>query len=127
MPFGLVNAPATFQRLMEVVLSGLARGVCHVYLDNVLVFGKTLEERNCHLGLVLERIRSAGLCLKPKKCHIARLSVDYLGHVVSATGIATDPTKVLAVATYPTPADLKSLRSFLGAPVLLQTIRSRFF
>ena len=68
MPFGLVNTPATFQRLMEVVLSGLARGICHVYLDDVLVFGKTLEEHNSCLSKVLDRIRMACLRLKPRKC-----------------------------------------------------------
>ena len=72
MPFGLVNAPATFQRLMELVLAGLARDGCHVYLDDVLVFGKTLTEHNCNFSKVLGRIRRAGLKLKPKKCNIAR-------------------------------------------------------
>ena len=71
MPFGLVNAPATFQHLMEVVLSGLARDSCHVYLDDVLVFGRTLEEHNSNLSKVLTRIREAGLRLKPKKCNFA--------------------------------------------------------
>ena len=73
MPFGLVNVPATFQRLMELVLSGLARNKCHVYLDDVLVFGKSLDEHN--LSGVLTWIRSAGLRLKPRKCDIAKLSV----------------------------------------------------
>ena len=67
MPFGLVNAPATFQRLMEVVLSDLARDVCLVYLDDILVMGKTFEEHMDHLKKVFERIRNAGLRLKPKK------------------------------------------------------------
>ena len=61
MPFGLVNAPATFQRLMEIVLTGLARDGCHVYLDDVLVYGKTLEEHNANLASVLTRIRKQGL------------------------------------------------------------------
>ena len=67
MPFGLVNAPATFQRLMEVVLSDLARDVCLVYLDDILVMGKTFEEHMDHLKKVFERIHNAGLRLKPKK------------------------------------------------------------
>ena len=67
MPFGLVNAPATFQRLMELVLSGLARDKCHIYLDDILVFGRTLSEHNQNLSLVLTRIRKARLKLKPKK------------------------------------------------------------
>ena len=114
MPFGLVNAPATFQRLMEVVLAGLARSSCHVYLDDVLVFGRTLEEHNSNLSKVFERIRGAGLRLKPRKCNFAKESVEYLGHVVSADGIQTDPQKLRAVNEYPTPSDVKSLRSFLG-------------
>ena len=96
MPFGLVNAPETFQRLMEVVLSGLARGNCHVYLDDVLVFGRTLEEHNANLARVFGRIRGAGLRLKPKKCEFAQESVLYLGYVVSADGIQTDPEKLRA-------------------------------
>ena len=99
---------------MEVVLSGLARDSCHVYLDDVLVFGRTLEEHNSNLSKVLTRIREAGLRLKPKKCNFAQESVEYLGHVVSAAGIRTNPTKLRAVEKYPTPANVKSLRSFLG-------------
>ena len=114
MPFGLVNAPATFQRLMEVVLSGLARTMCLVYLDDILVIGKTLEEHNVNLGKVLERMRSAGLRLQPKKCHIVCEEVQYLEHVVSGEGVRTDPKKLEAVKQYPTPTDVKTLRSFLG-------------
>ena len=114
MPFGLVNAPATFQRLMEVVLSGLARRVCVVYLDDVLVFGRTVAEHNANLTQVLERLRRAGLRLKPKKCRFALTEVEYLGHVVSAQGVRTDPKKIEAVERFSTPQDVKTLRSFLG-------------
>ena len=110
----LVNTLATFQRMMEVVLAGLARDGYHVYLDDVLVFGRMLEEHNHNLGQVLERIKRAGLKLKPKKCRIAQTSVEYLGHVVSAQGVQTDPKKVTAMEQYPAPSDLRSLRSFLG-------------
>ena len=96
---------------MEVVLSGLARDSCHVYLDDVLVFGHTLEEHNSNLSKVLTRIMEAGLLLKPKKCNVAQ---ECLGHVESAAGIRTNPTKLRAVEEYPTPANVKSLRSFLG-------------
>ena len=71
MPFGLVNAPAMFQHLMETMLSGLARGSCHVYLDDVLVLGHTVEEHNTNLTKVFSRIRGAGLRLKPNKCDFA--------------------------------------------------------
>ena len=75
MPFGLANAPATFQRLMEVMLAGLARKICLVYLDDVLVVGKTLEEHNQNLTKVLERFWKAGLRLKVKKCNFAQAEV----------------------------------------------------
>ena len=114
MPFGLANAPAAFQRLMEVVLSGLARGCCQVYLDDVLVFGRTMKEHNDNLERVFIRMRGAGLRLKPKKCAFAQRSVEYLGHVVSAEGIQTDSKKQQAVRDYPPPIDVKALRSFLG-------------
>ena len=97
MPFGLVNAPATFQRLMEVVLSDLVREACLIYLNDVLVMGKTLEEHNQNLRKVLEKFRGAGLRLKPKKCFFAKLQVEYLGHVVSAKGTRADPKKTKAV------------------------------
>ena len=114
MPFGLVNAPATFQRLMEIVLHGLVRHSCLVYLDDVLVMGSTIEEHNTNLAEVLDRIRRAGLRLKPRKCKFAQESVAYLGHVVTANGVETDPEKLEAVRSYPVPVDAKSLRSFLG-------------
>lgn len=114
MPFGLVNAPPTFQRLMEAVLAGLTRHGCLVYLDDVLVVGKTLQEHNENLARVLERIQEAGLKLKPEKCSFAQKEVEYLGHVVSGNGIQTDPKKVDAVRHFPTPVDVKTLRSFLG-------------
>ena len=114
MPFGLVNAPATFQRLMEVVLSRLAPSVCVVYLDDVLVFGRTMEEHNANITQVTERIRMAGLRLRPEKCRFAHSEVEYLGNVISEQGIRTDPRKVEAVQQFPVPQDVKTLRSFLG-------------
>ena len=114
MPFGLCNAPATFQRLMEVVLQGLVRKSCLVYLDDILVIGRTFTEHLNNLVKVFSRLRQAGLCLKPSKCCLARTEVEYLGHVVSQGGVAADPKKVEAVQAYPAPTNLKSLRSFLG-------------
>jgi len=114
MPFGLVNAPATFQRLMEIVLADLVRKKCLVYLDDVIVLGRTLEEHKQNLVEVLEQIRKAGLRLKPKKCRFAQLEVEYLGHVVSREGVRADPRKMEAIEKFPVPTHLKALRSFLG-------------
>ena len=109
MPFGLCNAPATFQRLMEGVLSGLAREKCMIYLDDVLVVGRTFTEHLSNLREVFNRLESAGLKLKPAKCRLVRKQVLFLGYVVSADGIAADSEKVRAVTEFPTPADLRSL------------------
>ena len=93
MPFGLCNAPATFQRLMDLVLAGLQWEHCLVYLDDVIVFGRNFPEHLKNLQMVFERLRQAGLKLKPSKCAFFQREVRYLGHVVSKEGIATDPTE----------------------------------
>ena len=114
MPFGLVNAPATFQRLMEVVLADLAGDACLVYLDDILVVGNSWEQHDDNLKKVFTRIRQTGLRLKPKKCSFAQKKVEYLGHVVSEEGIYTDLKKQEVVANFPVPKDVKVLQSFLG-------------
>ena len=112
MPFGLCNAPATFQRLMESILHGLIGRSCLVYLDDVLVLGKTAEEHISNLRKVWNCLREAGLRLKPSKCNLFKEEVNYLGFVVSSRGISTDPRKVAAIQSFPQPSDLKGLRSF---------------
>ena len=97
MPFGLGNAPATFQHVIQKVLQDLVPDVCLVYLDDVIVFGKTAEEHLSNLEKVFRRIREVGLTLKPTKCHFLCPEVCYLGHIVSAEGVRTDPTKVSQV------------------------------
>ncbi len=114
MPFGLCNAPATFQRLMNTVLADLIRDKCIVYIDDILVMGDTLEDHLCNVGRVLQRLREAGLKLKPAKCHFLRKRVEFLGYVVSEDGISPDPRKVVAVRNFPRPENLKTLRPFLS-------------
>ena len=114
MPFGLCTAPATFQRLMEKVLKGLQWRICVVYLDDVVVFGRTWIELLSRLREVLHRLRLAGLKLKAKKCDFGRQKVAFLGHVVSAEGVSTDPDKVQQVQEWPPPINLKQVRAFLG-------------
>ena len=114
MPFGLTNAPATFQRLMECVLAGLNMDECLIYLDDIIVFGHSVEEHLKRLDKVLGRIRDAGLKLRAKKCNFVQEKVRYLGHIVSANGIQQDDSMIQAVAHYPIPADAKQLRHFLG-------------
>ena len=114
MPFGLTNAPATFQRMMDLVLAGIKWQHCLVYLDDVLVFSRSFDEHLEHLVSVFDRLRKAGLKLAPKKCHICRMQVHYLGHVVSARGISVDPAKTSALALFPVPMSVENVRSFLG-------------
>lgn len=114
MPFGLKNAPGTFQRLMESVLRSLNWKQCLVYLDDVIVFSRTFSEHLEHLREAFDCIVGAGLKLKPSKCHFAQAEVKYLGHIVNKDGVAPCPDKCEAVKSFPTPTDVKSLRSFLG-------------
>ena len=114
MPFGLCNAPATFQRLMNMVLAGLQWTNCLVYLDDVIVMGRTFEEHLHNLATVFDRLQEANLKLKPQKCAFAKKQVTFLGHIVSPRGIATDPEKTAKVANWPEPQSPKEVQQFLG-------------
>ena len=114
MPFGLMNAPATFQRLMNTVLGDLNLSEVLIYLDDIIVFSDTIEEHIARLDRVFTRLREHGLKLKPSKCHLLVERVRYLGHIVSKEGIATDPEKSDAVEGWPVPKTVKDVRSFLG-------------
>lgn len=114
MPFGLCSAPATFQRLMHTVLKTENWIKCLIYLDDVLIFGRTAEEHLERLRAVLQRMREAGLKLSPEKCHFFQQKVEYLGHVISGEGIRTSPDKIDKVRNWPSPVNAENLRSFLG-------------
>ena len=114
MPFGLCNAPATFERLMEHVLKGLNWKTCLVYLDDIIIMGKSFDDHLKNLEEVFQRIASAGLRLNPKKCSLWKKQVTYLGHKVSTEGIHTEEGKIKAVKDWPRPTNIHELRSFLG-------------
>ena len=114
MPFGLTNEPASFTRLMNLALSGLTWTHWLVLLDNIIIWASTFENHFQRLRLVFDCMRMAGLKLKPTKCHFLQKEVTFLGNVVSANGIKTNPEKVKAVKTLPLPVNLKKLQSFLG-------------
>jgi len=94
MPFGLCNAGATFQRLMDLLLTGLNFEVCLAYLDDITVYSSTLEQHLDRLAQVLGRLKQANLKYKPSKCCLMQGKVSFLGHTVSSDGIATNPEKV---------------------------------
>jgi len=114
MPFGLTNAPATFQYLMEKVLSGYVRTKCLLYLDDVIVFGKTFEEVYQNLKDVLARFNKYNLKLKAKKCKLFAREVDFLGHVVSEAGVKCDPKKVEKIKQLEAPTNKTGVRAVLG-------------
>ena len=114
LPFGLTNAPSTYQRLMECVLRNLTYKICLIYLDDILVYSRTFENHLDHLRQVFDRLRHANLKLKPSKCKFACTKVNYLGHIVSPDGIAPDNDKISAVKDFPRPHNVKTVRSFLG-------------
>ena len=114
MPFGLCNAPGTFQRLMEKVLHGLLYRCVLVYLDDIIVYSRTLADHLGHLRQVFHRIQEHGLKLKPKKCALFQEEVCYLGHIVSPTGVAVNPDQVTRVQGWKPPTTVRQVRSFLG-------------
>jgi len=113
-PFGLTNAPGTFQRLMSVILSGLQWTKCPVYLDDVIVFGRDFDEHLSRLEEVFYCLKKAGLKLRLSKCKFLMQKISYLGHEISAKGINPDAEKVRSIENFPTPTDIDKLRSFLG-------------
>ena len=114
LPFGLCNAPATFQRLMNDVFRPYLDKFVIVYLDDILVFSKTAEEHQRHLRMVLELLRKHKLFAKPSKCELGKSEIEFLGHIVGSNGIRTDPSKVAAILDWPLPANRTDLRAFLG-------------
>ena len=126
MSFGLCNAPATFERMMDEMLDGLRWTKCLVYLDDIIVYGKTFEETLSNLRCVLERIREWGLKLKPKKCKLFRTEVEFLGRVVSAQGMTADPGKVQTVLDWPVPKTVRQVRQFLGFASYYREFQEKF-
>lgn len=106
MPFGLCNAPATFERLIEQFLQQHLFKICLVYLDDVIVFGESFEKIMANLEVFL-KLRTANLKLNLKKCNFFGRQVRYLCHVISAQGISTDPENIAAVSEWPVPQNKK--------------------
>ena len=126
MPFGLMNAPATFQPLMQWCLDNYLLHYCIIYPDDVIVISKTLEEHLLRLRAMFEKLKQAGLKLKPSKCECFRQELIYLGHVVSKDGIQTDCKKVKAICKWPVPTNMTEVRSFLGFPNYYQRFLKKY-
>lgn len=109
MPFGLCNAPATFQRIIEKALSGLQWKIAVLYLDDIVVFGKNFEEHISNLEKVFDRLDEMNLKVKAKKSSFFKPEVQFLGHVVIANGIKTDPVKTEVITNAERPTNVSEL------------------
>ena len=116
MIFGLAGAPATCARLLDIVLGDLTPHDCVHYFDDIIVHGRGFDDVMSKLETVLQRFESAGLTLNLEKCSFFTKSVNFLGHVVSADGVSTDPEKVRKVVEWPCPRTQKEPSSFLLLP-----------
>jgi hypothetical protein len=114
MPFELCNAPATFQALMNDVLRSFLRRFVLVFFDDILIYSKSWADHLCHLRGVLSELRRHVLFVKHSKCEFGVTSVAYLGHTISAAGVAMDSTKVQAIRDWPVPRSARAVRGFLG-------------
>ena len=114
MSFCLTNAPPSFQSIMNKVFAPLLRHSVLIFMDDILIYSATLEEHILHLQQVLEIIQDNQFYIKLSKCIFAQQQLEYLGHLVTSQGVATKPSKIQAVAQWPTPSTIKQLRGFLG-------------
>jgi hypothetical protein len=114
MPFGLTNAPATFQCVMNQILQPFLRKFVLVFLDDILIYSSSLDHHTKHLQLVLQTLRDNQLFLKLSKCSFAQHKLEYLGHIISSAGVATNPQKIAAMLHWPKPTNVTEVRAFLG-------------
>ena len=114
MPFGLNNAPPTFQRVMNDMFGDMIGKVMHIYVDDMTIYTETFEEHMEVLEEVLHRIKMNSMFLKPKKCIVAATEIHLLGHIINEHGIQTDPAKVESVKNFPAPESRTEVRAFMG-------------
>ena len=114
MPFGLANAPATFQSFINEVLGDLVDSICIVYLDDILIYSQNEEEHTQHVHRVLERLEQHDLFAKLEKCAFDVREVSFLGYIISPAGIHMEPSRVAAIQSWPVPQSVKDIQVFLG-------------
>ena len=114
MPFGLKNAPATFQRLMDRILMKYLHKFYFVYMDDIVIFSKSLQELLQHLKLIFEELKQSGLKIQLDKSEFLRKEVPFLGYIIAANGIKPNPDNIKAILKYSIPKTQKEVRIFLG-------------
>ena len=113
-PFGLANAPATFQAYINEALVNLVDVICVVYLDDILIYSHNPEDHSKHVSQVLERLRENGLYAKPSKCVFHTKEVDFLGFIVNTEGVVMEPSRVETIQDWPVPVSFREVQVFLG-------------
>lgn len=114
MPFGLCNAPSTFQALMNSIFRSFLRKFVLVFFDDILVYSRSPEEHIQHVTTVMELLQTHGLFVKRKKCEFGSRKLEYLGHIISGEGVKVDQNKIRAMMDWPAPTTITELRGFLG-------------
>lgn len=127
MPFGLSNAPSTFQSYIDDVLRGELDDCASAYLDDVLIFSDSLEEHVEHVCRVLSKLRAAGLQVDIGKCEFHVTETKYLGLIISTSGIRMDPEKIKAVTEWETPTSIKDVQAFVWVCQFLSPIHPPVF
>ena len=126
LPFGLTNAPATFSNLMQSIFHPYLDQFVVVFLDDILIYSKNVEEHQEHLKKVLDILRREKLYAKKSKCEFFQSKVHFLGHIISEEGLAVDPEKVKAIVEWPECKNVDEVRSFLGLAGFYRTFISKF-
>lgn len=114
MPFGLKNAPSTFQRMMDEILRDYLYKFCFVYMDDVVIFSKSLSEHIDHIRVIFKKLRDVNLKIQPDKSEFLCKEVAFLGHIITPEGIKPNPLKIEAIQRYPMPKNQKEIKAFLG-------------
>lgn len=114
MPFGLKNAPSTFQRLMNSILREFINKICVVYMDDILVFSTSLEEHISNLKIIFGTLKKSGLKLQIDKCNFLNKETEYLGHILTPQGVKPNPEKITVIQNLKLPTTQKQIKSFLG-------------
>lgn len=114
MPFGLKNAPSTFQRVMDNVLREHLHRICFVYMDDIVIFSKSLQEHQQHIKLIFDKLRQYNLKVQLDKSEFACKTVKFLGHVITDKGIRPNPDKIEAIRKFPIPKTTKEIKAFTG-------------